>query len=201
MELVVHDVESQAPVILHPPPMTDEEFYLFCQRYPDFRVERTARGEVVIMPPAGLETGFRNSELSAQLRNWARRDGRGKAFDSNTQFMLPSGAAMCPDASWVENRRLAALTAEEKQKFPRLCPDFVVELTSPSDRLSAMQGKMREWMAAGAGLGWLLDTKALTAYLYRPGQAAEKLVHPARLHGEGPVEGFVLELDTIWASL
>jgi Uma2 family endonuclease len=200
MELVVHDVESQAPVILHPPPMTDDEFYDFCQRYPDFRVERTARGEVVIMPPAGLETGFRNSDIVRQLGNWARRDGRGKVFDSNTQFILPSGAAWAPDASWVSNSRLAQLTREQKRRFPRICPDFVIELTSPSDRLSRVQRKMREWIENGVTLGWLLDPDKRCAYIYR-GAEPEKLDDPARLHGEGPVEGFVLELETIWASL
>ena len=119
MQLVLNDVESQAPVILHPPPMTDDEFFDFCQLYPDFRIERSAEGEIIIMPPTGLETGFRNNHLSMQLLGWALRDGRGKAFDSNTEYLLPSGAALSPDASWVSNSRLSALSPNQKRKFPR----------------------------------------------------------------------------------
>src|SRR5437867_4726164 len=116
MQLVIDDVESQAPVILHPPPMTDDAFYDFCQLYPDFRIERTAEGEVVIMPGTGLETSFRNSDLTRQLADWAIQDGRGKAFDSHAEFILPSGAALSPDASWIENSRLADLTQGQKRK-------------------------------------------------------------------------------------
>ena len=201
MELVIHDVEAQAPVILHPEPMTDDEFFDFCQLYPDFRIERTAQGEIIIMPPTGLETGFRNSDLSAQLRNWAKSDGRGKVFDSSTEFILPSGAARSPDASWIDNKRLAALTRDQKRKFTRICPDFVVELTSPSDRLPTVQKKMAEWIENGVLLGWLLDPDKRTVYVYRPGQPPEKIVDSQRLAGDGPVAGFVLELDSIWASL
>src|SRR5437867_2646371 len=198
MQLVLDDVESNAPVILHPPPMTDEEFFRFCQRYQSFRIERTAQGEVVIMPPAGLETGFRNNELCRQLGNWARKDGRGRAFDSKTEYILPSGAAFSPDASWVHRSGLARLTRGEKKKFPRLCPNFVVELTSPSDRLPAVKRKMEEWLANGVELGWLLDADNRTVYVYRPRRKAEKVLEPERLEGEGPVAGFVLELAEIW---
>ncbi len=201
MQLILNDVESQAPVILHPPPMTDVEFFDFCQLYPDFRIERTAEGEVIIMPGTGLETSFRNNELSALLREWARADGRGKAFESNAEFMLASGAALSPDASWIDNTRLATLTREEKRKFTPICPDFVVELTSPSDRLSRVQQKMCEWIENGVQLGWLLDADNRTAYIYRSGCAPETVVEPERLEGEGPVAGFVLELESIWASL
>jgi Uma2 family endonuclease len=201
MQLILNDVESQAPVIVHPPPMTDDEFFDFCQLYPDFRVERTAEGEVIIMPGTGLETGARNNELSRQLGNWAIEDGRGTAFDSNTEYLLPSGAALSPDASWVDNSRLAKLTREQKRKFTRICPDFVVELTSPSDRLGRVRQKMLEWMENGAQLGWLLDADNRTAYIYRPGHEPELLVESLRIEGEGPVAGFVLELESIWAGL
>jgi Uma2 family endonuclease len=201
MQLILNDVESQAPVILHPPPMTDDEFFDFCQLYPEFRVERTAEGEVTIMPGTGLETSFHNSELSRQLGNWAITDGRGRAFDSSAEFILPSGAALSPDASWIDNARLANLNREQKRRFPRICPDFVVELTSPSDRLSRVQAKMCEWIENGAQLGWLLDADNRAAYIYRPGQAPETVLQPERLEGEGPVAGFVLELESIWAAL
>ncbi len=201
MQLVLDDIESKAPVVLHPESMTDEEFYDFCQLHPDFRVERTATGEVLIMPPAGGETGYRNSELSAQLRNWARKDGRGKAFDSNTEYFLPNGAALSPDASWVLNSRLAELTKCQKQKFLPLCPDFLVELTSPSDRLKRVKAKMDEWLENGAQLCWLLDADNHTVYVYRPRQAVECIVGPEQAVGEGPVDGFILQLTDIWEGL
>ena len=106
--------------------MTDDEYYDFCQANQDFQIERTADGEILIMPPTGGETGYRNSDLSSQLRVWAKKDGRGRSFDSNTEFILPNGAARSPDASWVERSRLSPLTRDQKRKFPPLCPDFVV---------------------------------------------------------------------------
>jgi Uma2 family endonuclease len=117
------------------------------------------------------------------------------------EYFLPSGAAYSPDASWVLRSRLDKLTRDEKRKFPRLCPDFVVELMSPSDRLSKAKVKMREWIENGAQLGWLLDPDRRTAYIYRPGREPEQLVNPERLTGDGPVTGFVLELPDIWAEL
>ena len=201
MRLVIDDVESQAPVILHPPPMTDDEFYDFCQLYPNFRIERTAEGEIVIMPGTGLETSFRNNELARQVGNWAIADRRGMAFDSNAEFLLPSGAALSPDACWIENSRLANFTREQKRKFTRICPDFVVELTSLSDRLKRVQKKMGEWIENGVQLGWLLDPDNRTAYIYRPGRELQIVANPQRLEGEGPVTGFVLEPDRIWANL
>ena len=128
-------------------------------------------------------------------------DGRGKAFESNAEFILTSGAALSPDASWIENSRLAELTREQKRKFTHICPDFVAELTSPSDRLTRVQKKMSEWIENGVQLGWLLDADNRTVYIYRPGRECERLAGPLRLEGEGPVAGFVLELESIWASL
>jgi Uma2 family endonuclease len=201
MQLILNDVESQAPVILHPEAMTDDGFFDFCGMYPDFRIERTAEGEIVIMPGAGLETGRRNGKLTAQLIFWAEADGRGEGFDSSTEYILPSGAAMSPDGSWVANSQIAALTPEQKRKFPHLCPEFVVELMSPSDRLTRAQKKMREWIENGVQLGWLLDPDSRTAYIYRPGREPEILVGSDRIEGEGPVAGFVLDLKRIWSNL
>jgi Uma2 family endonuclease len=181
--------------------MTDDEYVEFCAENPDLRVERSAKGDILIMPPVGGESSFRNSELSAELRSWARKDGRGRAFDSSVEYFLPNGAAYSPDASWVLRSRLDKLTRDEKRKFPRLCPDFVIELMSPSDRLSKLKAKMREWMENGAQLGWLLDPDHRTAYIYRPDHEPEQIVNPERLAGEDPVAGFVLELADIWAEL
>jgi len=199
MQVVLNDIESISRVVIEPErPLTDQELYDFCQANPGLRVERTAAGEIVVMSPPGGETSCRNAELTAQLQFWSKRDGSGRAFDSNAEFILPNGAALSPDASWVERTRLAGLTREQKRKFPPLCPDFVVELTSPTDRLPKVQAKMREWMANGAQLGWLLDADKGTAYIYRPGREPQGLMSPERLEGEGPVAGFVLDLKEIW---
>ena len=199
MQVVLNDLEAQSRILIQPERrMTDDEYYEFCQANPDLRIERTAQGEIVIMAPTGGETAYRNLDLSMQLGLWAKQDGRGKACDSNVEFILPNGAARSPDASWVHRSRLASLTREQKRKFPPLCPDFVVELTSPSDRLRNVKAKMREWVENGVQLGWLIDADNRTAYVYRPGQDPEQLAAPDRLAGEGPVEGFILDLAEIW---
>jgi len=179
----------------------DEEFFTFCTENRRLRIEREPNGEITIMPPAGGETSNRNSDLISQLQWWAKRDGRGKAFDFNSEFFLPNGAARGPDAAWVHNSRLAALTKEQKRRFMYLCPDFVVELISPSDRFSKVQAKMVEWIANGAALGWLIDADKRTVYLYRPGRDPERLVNVDHVDGEGPVEGFRLDLTDIWQGL
>jgi Uma2 family endonuclease len=200
MQILVE--ESERPMAIQwERGMTDDEYFQFCADNPDVRIERSAEGDILIMPPVGGESGFRNSELTVQLGTWARKDGRGRAFDSSVEYFLPSGAAYSPDASWVLRSRLDKLTREEKRKFPRLCPDFVVELRSPSDRLAKLKAKMREWIENGAQLGWLLDPDRRTVYVYRPGREPEQLVNPERIAGEGPVAEFVLVLAEIWAEL
>ena len=181
--------------------MDDEEFFALCAQNRKLRIERESSGEIVIMPPGGLETGYQNNEICRQLGNWAIEDGRGVALDSNTEFLLSDGSGRAPDASWLSNRRLAAFSKEEKKRFLHVCPEFVVELTSPSDRLSRVMAKMQQWIANGAELGWLLDAATQTAYIYRPGRDVEVLPKPDVMRGEGPVSGFVLELGRIWRGL
>ena len=136
MPLVVNVTDGHAPIQIQPADqLGDDRFYAFCQANPDLRIERSAEGDIQIMPPTGGETSYRNSDLTTQLRLWAKRDGRGKSFDSNAEFLLPNGAYRSPDASWIRSERLASLTRAQKRRFPPLCPDFVIELTSPSDRL------------------------------------------------------------------
>ena len=199
MQMVLNDIDTDSPIRIQPARrMSDDEYYRFCAANPDLRIERTAEGEIVIMPPTGGATSNRNMDLSSQLQVWTKRDGRGRAFDSNGEFILPSGAARSPDASWVLRSRLAKLTPEQKEQFPPLCPDFVVELRSPSDRLPRVQAKMREWLDNGAKLGWLIDPKTRSVYIYRPGQTTERLVNPHRVEGERPIDSFVLEMADIW---
>jgi Uma2 family endonuclease len=182
-------------------PMGDDEFFEFCASKPKLRIERCASGEIIIKPPAGAETAYRNSDLTAQLTVWAKRDGRGRAFDSNTEYILPNGAALSPDASWVLKSRLDTFSKEQKKRFLPLCPDFVVELTSPTDRLNKVKAKMREWIENGAALGWLLDADRRTVYVYRPGQEPDRLADIDHVAGEPPVEGFRLDLGDIWRGL
>jgi Uma2 family endonuclease len=148
--------------------MDDEEFFEFCGRNPELRIERGSSGEIIIMPPAGFEIGYRKNEVCRQLGNWAREDG--VALDSNTEYLLPNGAAQAPDASWVLKSRLKSFSKEQKRRFLPLCPDFVIELTSPTDRLLRVKAKMREWIENGAALGWLIDADHPTVVVYRPGQ-------------------------------
>jgi Uma2 family endonuclease len=182
-------------------PLNDKEFFDFCMKNPDLHIERYSTGEIVILPPAGMETGYRNSDVPAQLGVWTKKDGRGVAFDSSAEFILPSGAAFAPDASWILKSCLASLTKAEKTLFGRLCPDFAIELKSPSDRLRSLKSKMDEWIANGANLAWLIVPEKRTVYIYRPGIAAEELFDIDFVAGEGPVTGFRLELADIWEGL
>jgi Uma2 family endonuclease len=182
-------------------PVTDEEFWELCAANPDLHLEREPNGEVVMVPPPGFETGYRNNKLSSQLDTWATRDGRGVAVDSSTDYYLPNGAARRPDASWVLKSRLVRFSKEEKRKFLHLCPDFVVELKSPSDRLPKLKAKMEEWIENGAQLGWLIDPDTRTVHIYRTGTKPEEVENAASIAGEDPVAGFVLDLNPIWQGL
>ena len=182
------------PVIL----LTDDQFGEFCRINPDWQIERTAQGEILIMAPAFGKAGARNAELTAQLTNWAHRDATGVAFDSSGGFKLPNEAIRAPDAAWVRKTRLQALSPEQKEGFLPLCPDFVVELLSPSDRLPTAQQKLEEYLANGAELGWLIDPKHRQVYVYRPNQDVERLDSPETLSGEPVLPGFVLDLREIW---
>ncbi|MBE9232013.1 Uma2 family endonuclease [Cuspidothrix issatschenkoi LEGE 03284] len=178
--------------------MTDEQFFQLCQNNRELRFERNANGELIIMPPTGGETGNRNGRLNQQLFNWTDADGTGIAFDSSTCFKLPNGADRSPDASWIKLERWDALTDEEKQKFPPICPDFVIELLSSSDSLKTTQEKMREYIDNGVGLGILINRKSRQVEIYRSSKEVEVLDSPATVSGEDVLKGFVLNLGMIW---
>jgi Uma2 family endonuclease len=150
------------------------------------------------MSPAGGETGNRNGRLNQQLFNWTDADGTGIAFDSSTGFKLPNGADRSPDASWIKLERWDALTDEEKRKFPPICPDFVIELLSPSDSLKTTQEKMKEYIDNGVRLGILINRKSRQVEIYRSGKEVEVLDSPATVSGEDVLKGFVLNLGMIW---
>jgi len=192
---------AQAFAILRLAPaiaMTDDQFFALCQQNRDLRLERTAQGDIIVMPPTGFETGNRNTSITGQLYNWTTKDGTGVACDSSTGFKLPNGADRSPDAAWVLRERLAGFTPEQKQKFLPLCPDFVIELRSPSDRLEDVQAKMEEYIENGARLGWLIDPQEKCVHVYRPDLMSQVLQAVEKVSGEGELPGFVLDLRDIW---
>lgn len=178
--------------------LTDEQFYQICQDNRDLRFERNVNGDLIIMPPTGGETGNRNIEIAYQLQAWSRQNKLGIAFNSSTGFMLPNGANRSPDASWIPLEKWNNLTSEQRQKFLPLCPDFVVELRSPSDNLKFLQDKMKEYLENGTKLGWLINPKDKKIEIYRPGKDAEILDNPQILSGENILPNFVFDLQLIW---
>ncbi len=165
---------------------------------PESRLELTAQGDLIVMPPCSTETGGWNQEISGQLYLWSKNHPIGRTFDSSAGFILPDGSCRSPDASWISSDRWNALSAEEKSGFARICPDFVVELRSPSDSLPDLEAKLEEYMANGASLGWLIDPLSKTATVYRAGRAPESLVGPQHLSGENVLAGFALNLASIF---
>ena len=190
-----------SPVVLHWPPsmrVVNDQFFEFCQANKELRIERTAQGDCEIMAPTGGTTGWRNSGLTAQLYNWAEREGSGVVFDSSSGFILPNGAIRSPDVSWVKKSRLATLTPEQKQRFLPLCPDFVIELRSPSDNLIALQDKMQEYIENGASLGWLIDTETRQVLVFQPQKKLFSLEKPEVLSANEVLMGFELDMQKIW---
>jgi len=178
--------------------MTNEQFYEFCRANGDLRIERTANGEVIIMPPAFSDTGNRNFNIAAQLGYWTEQDGTGIGFDSSTGFTLPNGAMRSPDASWIELERWNLLTDAQKASFAPICPSFVIELRSSSDRLIKLQEKMQEYIDNGASLGWLIDRQNRKVYIYRANRELEVLENPEAVTGNPELPGFILRMSKIW---
>ena len=180
---------------------SDADYWAFCEANRKLHIERTAEGEMVIIRPAGGESDYRSTEVASVLRNWAIEDGRGKSFGSSVQYFLPDGSGLSPDASWVSNESLQRLTKQERKKFLRLTPEFVAEVLSETDTLREAKAKMELWIANGVSLAWLIDGDAETVFIYRPQRAVKTRRHAKELAGEGPVAGFVLNLEPIWKGL
>jgi Uma2 family endonuclease len=179
--------------------VTQEQFEILAASNRELQLERTANGELIVNPPTGWETGEQNSSISGELYLWWRNAGKpGKVFDSSTGFILPNGANLSPDASWVSQERWDALNEEQKRRFAEICPDFVVELRSHSDPMKSLQEKMQEYIDNGARLGWLINPKTRTVEVYRVGLDVEILSNPTELSGESVLPGFVLELRRVW---
>lgn len=175
-----------------------EQFRELCRANPDLRIERSATGVVMIMPPTFSDSGNRNFNLNVQLGVWAEQDGTGIGFDSSTGFTLPNGAIRSPDAAWIQLERWEALRDEQKASFAPICPDFVVELRSASDRLNTLQDKMQEYLDNGASLGWLIDRPERVVYVYRRDRPVQVLKNPETLSGDPELSGFTLRLEKIW---
>ncbi len=179
-------------------PMSDDALMRFCAANDVLRVERDANGEILVMTPAGSRTGRKNAYLTQVLGIWADQDGRGYAFDSNTGFTLPDGSMRSPDVAWVLAERWDAMSDEDKDRFSPLCPDFIIELRSQSDRLLELQSKMDQWIANGVQLAWLIDPIDQCVSIYSSGSPRRTLNRPESVRGEGMLATFSLDLSRIW---
>ncbi len=194
--------EETDPVVLNFAPvirrLRGDDFFNFCQANDCWHLELTKEGNLIIMMPAGLGTAERNARLNQLLANWTDEDGTGKCYDSSAGYILPNGAQLSPDASWIRKERVTALSKKVQEKFAPLCPDFVVELRSRTDRLKPLQAKLEEFIENGAQLGWLIDPYKRKVYVYRPGLPMQKLDEPETISGEPVLPGFVLPVARLW---
>ncbi|MTJ14911.1 Uma2 family endonuclease [Anabaena sp. UHCC 0187] len=174
--------------------LSDDQFYQLCQINEDWKLEQTAKGELIIMPPVGAISGNRESEFNADVVIWNRQTKLGKVFSSSTVFTLPNGGKRSPDVAWIANERWEYLDIQEKEKFAKICPDFVIELRSRTDSLSQLQEKMQEYLNSGLRLGWLIDPQNQQVEIYRQNQSVEIVSLPTSLSGENVLLGFILEL-------
>ncbi|HET8671862.1 MAG TPA: Uma2 family endonuclease [Candidatus Saccharimonadales bacterium] len=189
------------PIVVHLQPvlnLSDEQLYDFSQINRDLQIEHNQQGELVIIPPTGGDTGERNAEITMQLRLWAKRDGTGTTFDSSTGFRLPNGAIRSPDAAWIKHSRLNELTTGQRKRFIPLCPDFVIEIRSPTDNLITLQEKMQEYIANGAEMGLLLDTEQRRVYIYKPDEQVQEVENPDKIICDSVLSGFELNPLEIW---
>jgi Uma2 family endonuclease len=176
---------------------SEDEFFHFCQANRALRIERSAKGEIIVMSPAGGYSGYQSGRVFRQLSEWAEEDGTGVAFDSSTGFRLPNGAMRAPDAAWVRLARLKELSRREKEQFIPLCPDFLIEVASPSDQLSDLREKMNEYLQSGLPLGWLILPASAQVEIYTQ-SGVELLTSPQTVSADPTLPGFKLELDSIW---
>jgi len=178
--------------------ISHEQFVQLAWVNQNLQLEKTATGELIVMPPTGSDTGNKNADILGQLWLWNRQTQLGQIFDSSSGFHLPNGADRSPDVSWIGQDRWDTLTPEEKSGFAPLCPDFVLELRSKHDSLESLQQKMQEYQENGAKLGWLIDRNRKKVEIYRPKKSVEVQNSPNSLSGEDILPGFTLDLTEIW---
>ncbi len=174
--------------------LTDEQFYRLCQANETWKLERNVKGELLVMPPTGGKSGKQEASLITEVSNWNRRTQLGEVFSSSTIFRLPNGGYRSPDVAWVKQESWMALSEEEQEKFPPLCPDFLIELRSRTDSLKELQEKMQEYLASGLRLGWLINPQQQQVEIYRQNQQVAIVDLPISLSGEEVLPGFVLDL-------
>jgi Uma2 family endonuclease len=179
-------------------PMSDADLMRFCAANDIARIERDATGEILVMSPAGNRTGRRNAAIISALHTWAQKDGRGYVFDSSTGFTLPDGSLRSPDSAWIKATRWNALSDAEKNRFSPICPDFIIELRSPSDNLAALEAKIAQWIANGVQIAWMIDPEQQLVTIYRPNEQPETHHHPTLVQGSGSIAGFNLAMERIW---
>lgn len=182
----------------HSAALTDEQFEELCRHNRDLKFEMTGKGELIIVPPTSPESGWKNTRLTTKTQLWSEQDGSGIVFDSSTMFTLPNGAKRSPDVSWMRREKWEKLSSAERSRFSRVVPDFVIELRSPSDHLSDLQDKMREYIENGVRLGWLIDPENKTVHIYRACGEVEILENPEIVSGEDVLPGFELNVREIW---
>jgi Uma2 family endonuclease len=199
MAAILEKPEVKPAILLFPKelPLDDKALLALSLANPDLQLERNAKGELIVMPPAGGKSSSQNAVIISQLIAWSKKDGTGTVFDSSGGFSLPNGAVRSPDACWVSNEQLARLTDEELEAFPPLCPEFVIELRSATDPLKTLQEKMKEYTINGTKLGWLLDAKTKNVYVYTP-DGVTLLEAPEKVKGTGKLESFELDLLEVW---
>lgn len=199
MAAILEKPETKPVELLFPKelPLDNKTLLALSLANPDLQLERNAQGELIVMSPTGGKSSRRNAELVYQLTAWAKKDRTGAVFDSSGGFSLPNGAVRAPDACWVSNEQLAKLTDEELEAFPPLCPEFVIELRSATDGLKTLQEKMKEYIANGTKLGWLLDAKTKNVYVYTL-EGVTMLEAPEKVAATGNLQGFVLDLLEVW---
>ena len=187
------------PIVLRTPkPLDDVQLLAFCAANDPLRIERNPAGELIVMTPSDGKTSNREGYLSRELDIWAEQHGRGIAFNASGGFSLPDGSVRAADAAWLSLQKWNSLSSDEQSKFLPFCPEFVIELRSPSDSISELEQKMKDWIANGAHLAWLIDPIRKLAIIYRSGKEPEILLQPDTLHGEGPVAGFTLKMQRLW---
>jgi Uma2 family endonuclease len=175
--------------------LTHEQFYELCMANKDVPMERSPSGELIIMTPLGGISGKKEADYITDLNIWNRKTGLGEVFSSSTIFNLPGGGDRSPDAAWIKLERWESLTLQQQEKFPPLCPDFIIELRSRTDRLKPLQQKMQEYLDSGLRLGWLINPQDQQVEIYRPGQVVEMLPYPVTLSGEDVLPGFTLTVQ------
>jgi Uma2 family endonuclease len=178
--------------------MTDDQLLRFCAVNDVWRVERDTNGEILVMTPAGFGSSNMKVRISRLLDKWAEEDARGTTTESSGGYSLPDGSMRAPDAAWISFERLRPLSHNEKTGFPPVCPEFVIELKSPSDRLPELEAKMNRWIENGAEVAWLIDPERKVVEIYRPGELPEVLQDPSSVQGTGPVAGFELVMARVW---